>query len=63
MTSEKITKAESNYRPARDTNWRCGNCTYYTADEEHPEMGSCDIVRGPISTAYVCNYWEEETDE
>jgi transcription elongation factor Elf1 len=51
---EKVSKASVNYRES-DGRRVCGSCDmFYLAS---PLVGSCELVRGVIEFADVCNEW------
>ena len=50
----KVSKPSVNYRQATATR-RCGTCDMFRACS--PYVGSCDLVRGVIEIADVCNEW------
>ena len=51
---EKVSKASVNYRQSGGRRV-CGTCDMFHIAS--PYVGSCDLVRGVIETADVCNEW------
>jgi len=52
---EKVSKASVNYRQATGRR-RCGNCDMF--HPATPYVGDCDLVRGVIESADLCNEWD-----
>ena len=47
----KVSKQTVSYRPA-PAKHHCGNCVMFHHN------GTCDLVKGQISSSYVCDRWE-----
>jgi len=52
----KLTKQETNYRPADDQSRRCGSCINYDAPDK------CTLVEGIIAESATCDLWEQAQD-
>lgn len=51
---EKVSKVSVNYRPGNLTGRHCGNCSMF-----HARARSCDMVKGTIYVADVCDEWDK----
>jgi len=51
----KVSKESVNYRSA-DSSKHCGNCVMFS-------QGSCDLVKGVIKPADVCDRWEAKPEK
>lgn len=49
---EKVSKVSVNYRPGNLSGRHCGNCSMF-----HARARSCDMVKGTIYAADVCDEW------
>lgn len=55
-TTEKVSKASVNYRPApMGSKSRCGTCSMFRPD------GTCTLVEGRINPMDVCDRYEPKT--
>lgn len=55
MTSDKATKAEVHYGPAKATSReRCGNCGHFIRPD------ACERVRGAINPGDWCELWQKK---
>lgn len=67
--SEKISKAQANYRASVNKDRDCGNCNMFVPPKKKQKQdrvlgesyGGCTLVKGAIFEDDVCDYWEKKT--
>lgn len=50
LAAQKLSKDQTEYRPATEDDKTCGDCRYM-----NPKAGTCDRVSGRIEADWVCN--------
>lgn len=58
--AKKFTKAQANYHPSENPDFRCGNCIHFQPADETRGYGYCGLVLGKVSSEGVCKLWEPD---